>query len=208
MAWEQIFGQKIEGKAVVLYPGAWDPPTIAHLAIARAARKTVGHVVWVLPRIFPHKPSDPAGVSQRSAMLSAIAAAEEGFSVALTDAGLFREIADEARACFGPETEISLVCGRDAAERIATWNYGVPDAFEDLIARYRLLVAARTGEYDPAQHVRLELARRIASLPLESSFDAVSSSEVRRRIAAREPWEDLVPEPVVKMVRDLYSSIR
>jgi len=186
---------------VALFPGAWDPPTVAHLAIAHAARRQSGHVVWVLPRAFPHKTWNQVGITNRIAMLCAIARSEPGFSVATTGGGLYREIANEARQHFGPTCEISLACGRDAAERIASWDYGVAGAFEDLLANYPILAASRAGDYtaDPRH------SGRIVSLPLETQFEHVSSSEVRRRIASGEVWEELVPEAIVNMVRDLYS---
>jgi nicotinic acid mononucleotide adenylyltransferase len=133
-------------------------------------------------------------------MLRAIAYSEPGFSVATTSGGLYREIADEARQYYGETCAIFLACGRDAAERIARWDYGVAGAFEDLLAHYPILTAARAGDYRPdPRH-----AGRIIPLPVESPLDHVSSSEVRRRIAAGEPWEELVPAAVVSMVWDLY----
>jgi nicotinate-nucleotide adenylyltransferase len=186
---------------VTLFPGAWDPPTAAHLEIARAARRETGQVVWVLPRAFPHKEWNRTGIAERAALLCAIVQGEPGFSAATTGGGLYREIADEARTFFGPDCEISLACGRDAAERIAGWDYGIPGAFEDLLARYRILAASRAGEYTPdPRH-----AGRIVSLQVESPLDHISSTEVRRRIAAGEPWEHLVPPSIVAMVRKLYQ---
>ena len=35
-------------------------------------------------------------------------------------------------------------------------------------------------------------------------FDEVSSSEVRRRIAVGEAWEELVPDGIVELVKRIY----
>jgi nicotinate-nucleotide adenylyltransferase len=185
---------------VALFPGAWNPPTVAHLEIAHAARKQTGEVVWVLPRALPHKEFEGARFDSRREMLEILTRQEPGFSVAASDGGLYAEIADEAREFFGPETEIALVCGRDAAERIAAWDYGACGVFDDLLRRYQLLVAARTGDYEPAEHHK----GRVVRLPLESSLDDVSSSEVRRRIAMGEDWRPLVPPALAEIVRHLY----
>ncbi len=128
---------------MALFPGAWNPPTIAHVAIARAARALADEVIWVMPRAFPHKGFEGAGFAARCRMLEILAQQDEGFSAAVSDGGLYAEIADEAREFFGHGAEIVLVCGRDAAERIARWDYGAPGVFDDLLRRYRLLVAAR-----------------------------------------------------------------
>jgi nicotinic acid mononucleotide adenylyltransferase len=189
-------------QTVALFPGAWNPPTSAHLEIARAARLTGRHVVWVLPRTFPHKSWDGIGIDQRLAMLRAIAVAEPGFSVALADAGLYRDIADQARAYYGETCAISIVCGRDAAERMATWDYGVEGAFEALLERYSLLVASRAGDYVPDP----PFEARISRLPVNTSLDLISSSEVRRRISSGEDWAHLVPDAIVNIVRELYAD--
>ncbi len=183
-----------------LFPGAYNPPTVAHLAIAQAALEWADEVVWVLPRAFPHKAFEGADFSARCNMLRTLAGAHTGFSAAVSDGGLYLEIAEEAHEFFGPETEIALVCGRDAAERIARWDYGRPGVFEEMLAKFPLLVAGRAGEYLPAAHH----AERIVPLQMPSTFDEVSSSEVRRRIRAGEKWEHLVPGEIVPAVAGLY----
>jgi nicotinic acid mononucleotide adenylyltransferase len=187
---------------VALFPGAWNPPTVAHLEIARAARALAYEVVWVLPRGFPHKEFEGAGFAARCRMLEELvrSSKDPGFSIAISDGGLYVEIAAEGRDFFGPAAEISLVCGRDAAERMASWDYGIPGLFEELIKRHRLLVAARHGEYEPAgRH-----SQRIVKLPMNAGWDEVSSSEVRRRIANGENWEALVPPELAALVREAY----
>ena len=185
---------------VVLFPGTWNPPTIAHVDIARVARDQADEVIWLLPRTFPHKGFEGAGFDARRSMLDTLARQHAGFSAAISQGGLYAEMAAEARDFFGPQTEIALVLGRDAAERIAAWDYGAPGVFDDFVRRHRLLVAARSGEYEPAGHHQ----ERISQLPMEASWDHVSSSEVRRRIANGEDWRMLVPPAIAEMVRDLY----
>jgi nicotinate (nicotinamide) nucleotide adenylyltransferase len=186
---------------VALFPGAWNPPTRAHVEIARAARTYADELVWVLPRAFPHKEFDAVPFEARLRMLQGLnETGSTGFSVAVSRGGLYAEIADEAREFYGPGPDIALVCGRDAAERIATWDYGEPGVFDDLLHSYRLLVAARRGEYEPAE----QHSGRIVRLPMEECWDEVSSSEVRRRIANGENWRDLVPQQIAELVWDLY----
>jgi nicotinate-nucleotide adenylyltransferase len=194
-------GSSPPSNRIVLFPGAFNPPTVAHLAIARAARQWAGEVLWTLPRAFPHKAFEGAGFDVRLAMLRRLLADEPGFSVAIASGGLYVEMADEARAFFGSGVEIGLLCGRDAAERIAAWDYGRPGVFEAMLERYPLLVAGRAGAYlPPPRH-----AERIISLVMDASFDDVSSTEVRRRLASGETWRHLVPETLADMVASAYS---
>jgi nicotinic acid mononucleotide adenylyltransferase len=183
---------------VAVFPGAWNPPTRAHVEISRAARTQADEAIWVMPRTFPHKGFEGASFAARLRMLEALAK-EEGFSAAISDGGLYAEIAAEATEFFDGIPEIVLVCGRDAAERMATWDYGVPGVFDQLVRRHRLLVASRNGEYRGG-----ERGGRIMQLAMGRDWSEVSSSEVRRRIAVNEDWRGLVPAALASMVKDLY----
>lgn len=189
-------------KSVALFPGTWNPPTIAHVEIAQAALREVDEVVWVLPRALPHKQFDGAPFDERCAMLESLVREHAQFSAAVSDGGLYVDIAAEARAYFSPQTEIVMVLGRDAAERIAGWDYGAAGVFDDLVRQHRLLVAARHGEYEPDRRHR----GRISRLPMDAAWDEVSSSEVRRRIARGESWRELVHPAVAGSIARLYAG--
>jgi len=197
---EFLHRKNAESERVVLFPGTWNPPTIAHVDIARAVLRQADEVIWVMPRVLPHKSFEGPGFEARCRMLESLVQRSPGFSAAVSERGLYAEIAEEARQHFGQGTEIALVMGRDAAERIATWDYGRPGYFEEFIERYPLFVAARQGEYEPSPGH----AASISTLPMESSWDEVSSSEVRRRIAIGEAWRHLVPHAIAGMVEGLY----
>jgi nicotinate-nucleotide adenylyltransferase len=190
----------VVARALGVFPGTFNPPTRAHVALARAALGRVDEVVFVLPRVFPHKPYEGASFEERVRMLEGALAGEPRFSIAASGGGLFIEIARECRAAYGPDTEIFVLCGRDAAERTVNWDYGRPGAIEEQLREYRLLVAPRQGEYaaPPA------LAGRVETIEVEGGYDEVSASRVREHILHGEPWEDLVPGPIVEIVRRVY----
>ncbi len=190
------------GDRVALFPGAWNPPTSAHLALARAGLGWAGEVVWVIPRVFPHKGFEGASLEDRIGMLRMVAACEDRFSVATTDRGLYLEMAGEAREWYGADSEIGLICGRDAAERIANWDYGRPGVFEAMVERHPLLVAARRGEYSSDSRYH----GRIVQLPVDGDYDEVSSTEVRERVANGGAWEELVPVEIREYVRGIYQG--
>jgi nicotinate-nucleotide adenylyltransferase len=184
------------------FPGTFNPPTRAHLALARAALACVDEVLFVLPRAFPHKGYAGATFENRLRMLTAAASGEPRFSIAASGAGLFIEIARECRLAYGPGTEFLFLCGRDAAERVVNWDYGGTDAFSRQLDEYQLLVAPRNGEYRPPEG----MAARIRALPGAEGCDEISATEVRERIRCGEPWEHLVPEEVVGMAREIYGG--
>ncbi len=201
MPFEFLHRKVLSVSRIALFPGAYNPPTVAHVEIARAALDWADEVVWILPRALPHKALDAADFAFRCQMLGQISNINDAFSVATTAGGLFAEIAAEGRDAFGPSPELALVCGRDAAERAATWEYGRPGVFDEFIAEYRLLVADRAGDFQPGHQ-----ANRIIRLNLRPGIAAdVSSTEVRRRMEQGLPWEHLVPPAIAAVVRDRYG---
>jgi len=191
----------VKSHRVGLLPGTFNPPTVAHLELARAGLRELDEVILLLPRELPHKSFSGASFAERLEMLLLAVSGEPALSVAASDRGLFIDIADEYRTEHDPEATLTFLCGRDAAERIAAWEYSNPDAFASMLKETRLLVAHRSGEYVPPSH----LAQSIHTLRLPSHIEWISASEVRERIARGERWEHLVPEALHPHVRRIYS---
>jgi nicotinate-nucleotide adenylyltransferase len=196
----------VRAKRVGVIAGAFNPVTRAHVALAEAARAHVDEIVFAVPRVLPHKEYDGASVDQRMEMLRRVCG-EVGCEPSLREArveivngGLFVDIAREVGRS-RPGSEIYVVCGRDAAERMVTWSYEEPGALDRIFQELHLLVAGRQGVYVAPDHLR----SRIHSLALPPHFDEVSSSEVRRRMAAGEAWQHLVPESIVDLVSEIYE---
>jgi nicotinate-nucleotide adenylyltransferase len=179
-----------------ILPGTFNPVTIAHLALAEAGLCEVDEVLMVLPRVLPHKTWSGASFEDRLSLLLAAVSGQDRFSIAASDRGLFVEIAEECRDSYGPDTRLSFLCGADAAERIANWDYGDPAAFARMMGQFDLLVAQRGG--------RFSLPHRPLTLP--DSHATVSATEVRERIARGDAWEHLVPAAVRDRVRELYRT--
>jgi nicotinic acid mononucleotide adenylyltransferase len=181
---------------------AFHPPTRAHLALARSALDFVSEVVFVMPRRFPHKEYEDVGLDDRLDMVLAATADEPRFSVGVTDGGLFIDIARECREACGAETDLWFLCGRDAAERIVSWDYGAPGAFAEQLEEFGLLVADRNGPYEPPP----QFAERIRRLRLDGDYGDVSSTHVREQVRLGGQWEELVPPAIRDRVRELYSG--
>src|SRR5260370_441597 len=139
---------------LAILPGAFNPPTRAHLAIAEAALSVADEVLFVLPREFPHKEYSGAAFDTRVAWLQAALAGNPRFSLAAAERGLFIDIAREAGADYGQATELFILCGRDAAERIVNWDYGPAEGIREQLEVFPLLVASRGGAYEPPPEIR------------------------------------------------------
>ncbi len=174
--------------------GAFNPVTRAHAELARAGRVVVDEIVCVLPRKYPHKHFHGATLEQRIEMIERTGLADR---VEIADGGLFIDIARDLRR---PDATIEFICGADAAERVLGWDYGEPGAIDRMLEEFSFLVAPRTKRFTPPAH----LSHRVRSLAVAPGFEDISSTEVRDRIAAGKPWEQLVPESIVDLVRTIY----
>ena len=185
---------------VGILAGSFNPPTIAHLELAHAAAAHVDEVVCVLPRVFPHKEYFGATLEERVELLESSGLAVLG-SIAVSESGLFIDIARECREHYGRQTQFFFLCGRDAAERVIGWDYGRAGVVEEMLSEFQLLVAPRGGAFRPPARLR----RRVHRLGVGEEHSHVSSTEVRERIARGQPWEHLVPETIAQRVRQIYS---
>ncbi len=186
---------------MAILAGSFNPPTIAHRALACCSQLEVDELLCVVPRALPHKPYFGATVEERLWML-AHSDLPEPFSIASSDEGLFLDIARECRVHYSEQAKLYFLCGADAAERILTWDYGRPGVVDEMLREFSLLVAPRANcQYVPPAR----LAGRIRALPLSEPFQTVSSTEVRERIHSGMAWEHLVPDKIVEQVRRIYA---
>ncbi len=198
----KVYYNRSVGSRYGILPGAFNPPTEAHLALAEAALSIVDEVLFILPGELPHKEYSGVPFKARMELLRSAIAHQPRFQAATSHGGLFVQIARELRAARIPEADLYFLCGRDAAERIVEWDYGSPDAFPAIIQEFRLLVAARNGEYAPPERYR----RRISQLALPVTCDHISSTAIRELIRNGSGWEHLVPPAIRERVRQLYQS--
>ncbi|MGA7235052.1 MAG: hypothetical protein WBY44_05210 [Bryobacteraceae bacterium] len=201
-----LFLRRAQGRPsrIGILPGAFNPPTVAHLALAQSSLFQVDETLFVLPKALPHKLYEGAPFETRIEMMRAVTADWPRFSIAVSEGGLFRDIARECRQAYGENGRLSFVCGRDAAERILNWDYGGNTTVSEMLREFDLLVASRRGELEAPLHLR----HAIAQLHLSDDLDSVSSSEVRDRAARGEPWEHLVPQAARKLAAEIYRIKR
>jgi nicotinic acid mononucleotide adenylyltransferase len=190
---------RVEPGSLVVVPGAFNPPTRAHVMIARAALAMADAALFTLPSMLPHKQFTGASLEQRAAMLSRITSADERLGTAIAMGGLYVDIAREAREQF-PKARITLLCGRDAAERIVGWTYDEPGVVERMLSECELLVASREGAYEPPAHLRSRI--RLLKGP---NLDKYSSTRLRELLLRGENWQDLAPKEIVELIPKIYG---
>jgi nicotinate-nucleotide adenylyltransferase len=168
-----------------LFGGAFDPPHNGHVALIKAAEQQLGlHRLLVL---VSEDPGHRQVYAPAEARLQMAAAAFPGREVELDPFGRTVDMLRARR--FGDPV---FLVGTDQFAAFGSWKE--PEAVLELA---RLGVATRPG-YPLPSNCRSDRV---------SLFDIpevdVSSSEVRRRVVGGEPIDDLVPEAVAMVIREL-----
>jgi nicotinate-nucleotide adenylyltransferase len=210
--------------------GTFDPIHCGHLDAAAAAVEAAGleRVLFLPSHVPPHRSRAPlASAYHRFAMTAIAVLGRDRFAASdleLARPGpsysvqTLRALHDEG---WSP-TQLFFIVGVDAFAEIATWH-DYPDLLDashflvvtrpghaagQLRARLPAL-AARLVHAEPVESFRSRLDRRPTTIGLvDARTTDVSSTEVRRRVAAHEPVGGLVPEPVEHYIRQhrLYES--
>jgi nicotinate-nucleotide adenylyltransferase len=193
-------------RRIGIYGGSFDPPHLAHLAMARVARDALAlDELRLMPAGQPwQKPGLHADAAQREAMLRLLIADEPRLVIdarelhrtgASYTVDTLRELAAEA-----PGAELFLVMGADQFARLHTWHEAA-----ELPRLATLAVAAREGQavQPPARWAGPPPAWRELPLP---RID-ISATEIRRHAAAGDPVAPLVGEAVAGYI-DQYQLYR
>jgi nicotinate-nucleotide adenylyltransferase len=192
--------------------GTFNPPHIAHLLCAQEAHDQLGldRVLLMPVAVPPHKdaPGDP-GPAARVAMCERAVGADDRFAVSDLEVrrGGPSFTVDTLRVLHEtlPGVELTFIVGGDMAFSLPTWR-----SPQEVVGLARLAVAERQGAR------RADILERLATVPgavdRVDFFDLprmdVSSSLVRRRVAAGRPIRYLVTDPVAEYIAQhgLYRS--
>jgi hypothetical protein len=130
--------------ALGAYPGSFNPPTVAHLAIAEAAWRQCGleRVDLVVSRSpLGKEPDDLVRLEDRLAVLEAIAAHRSWLGVRRTDARLLADVAEGY--------DVLIVGGDKWAQLVDPgWYGGSVAARDEAIGRIRRIVVAPRRAHD------------------------------------------------------------
>lgn len=170
---------------LALFGGTFDPVHNAHLTVAReAADQFHLEQVWFIPAAHPPHKSEHTGASyeDRYRMVELACEADPRYVASRLEAGAAKSYSiDTVERVRAQGEQPYFIIGADAFAEIASWH-----RWQDLVRVTEFIVVTRPGhEYatPPGAHVhRLETV----ALP-------VSSSEVRRKLAAGEIPSELPP---------------
>lgn len=185
-------------KRVGILGGTFDPPHLGHLVVADQVldqlgldevRLVVNNSPW---QKVGDRPITPAG--RRLALVQAALGEGAAPRVVASDVEIelggpsYSLVTLEALAAREPGTEWLVVVGADAAAGLDTWHRA-----DELRDRYGFVVVNRPGhERPPPPGWRCQ--------PVEIPALDVSSSELRRLVAAGRSIRWLTPDPVVALI--------
>jgi nicotinate-nucleotide adenylyltransferase len=190
--------------------GAFNPPHIGHLVLGAEAASQLGldEVLLVPAGESPHKRIDPEPGREARLEMTRLAAATDPL-LAASDVETSREgpsftfrtleLLTEDR----PDEELWFLMGADVAAGLESWKEP-----ERILELARLGIAARPGSaLDDAEAALERLGGRSRATVVDMPDIGVSSTSIRRRVAAGRPIRHLVPEAVIELIRErgLYA---
>lgn len=203
-------------RKIALFGGTFDPVHLGHTIVAGAAAEYIGaeRIIFVPAKLSPLKGSLPrASDMDRFEMLSLAMTGENFFEV--SDCELKRpapsytlETVRQFQSKYGSEISVYWLLGADGIDELMQWHQ-----VAELIDECNLAVLYRAGCDRPdfgkfeslLDHRRIEkLRQNIIPTPLV----AISSTKVRRKLAAGEDVTQMLHPKVLSYIRKhgLYGS--
>ena len=187
--------------------GTFDPPHVGHLWLATLAADAMDldRVLFMPAAQPPHKPHEIVSRAADRLLMTRLAiAGDPAFDLTAVEmerdgASYTIDSVAELEDHYGPEVRLYLVMAADSLEQIDTWRE--PDR---LLERIEWIVGPRPGSPLPDRSaLEARFGPNAARIHLLDgpSLD-VSSSEIRRRVAAGNAIRYLVPRGVEELVVD------
>ena len=209
-----------------VFGGTFDPVHFGHLDAAEAAHRALqlDEVIFLPAHLAPHRESDPrATMFHRFALVSLAVdplpwCRASDLEMARTGRSYTYDTLVTLHADGWDPSQLFFIIGTDAFAEVALWR-----AFAQVVDGTNFAVVGRSGTTleaavarTPALHDRirpLALAREpsaeTAVYLIEAATRNISSTQIRSRLAAGQPIDDLVPEGVERHIirHGLYGAV-
>ena len=203
--------EPVRGGRVGVLPGSFNPPTAAHLELARAARRRfeLDTVAFSLSSVIVDKERVEGLCREDRLLLLSLMTADDPWAAAVVvNRGLYSEQAPACRTCFGGDADLRFIVGMDKVLQIFDPRYyeDRDAALDTLFAHVRLIAANREDWGDEALRALLDRPEnapyrdRVQPLTLSPHLRDQSSSAVRRGVEGGEPAGDAVAPAVREFI--------
>jgi len=190
--------------------GAFDPPHLAHQALAQTAceQLELDELRLVPTGNAWHKPRALTAAQHRLAMVQLAFADLPNVTVdpreTLRDGASYtvdtlRELADAL-----PDAQLFLIIGADQAQALTSWKQ-----WQDILQTATICVAGRAGTIRANGQFDAEVSSQTAFLHLNMPAMDTSATDIRTRISANMSVSALVCEPVARYIaaHHLYQTV-
>ncbi len=196
-----------------IFGGTFDPPHLGHLILAAEAHHqlALGRLLWVLTADPPHKTHRAiTPLEDRLALVEAAIADNPAFELSRVEIDrpgphYALETVELLRSRFPGDEMVYLLGGDSLAELPVSWHRP-----RDFVAACDLLgVMYRPGDSIDLAYLENQIPGLTAKVHLiDAPLLEISSRELRRRIAQREPYRYYLPPAVIQMIeaRGLYRT--
>lgn len=206
-------GQEFGPARIGILSGSFNPPTLAHIELARQAKQTfkIDHILFTISRVTIDKERvEGLSLEDRLLLLSLIAEEEGSASVAVVNRGLYFEHAQAFRSLLGTQSRIYFIVGMDKVIQIFDPSYyqDRDAALKILFTEAQLIAAGRHpwGKEELEKLLDREENRpyqdRVYSLTLPENVRGLSSSELRTVIAKGDSVGGQLPEVVERFIAE------
>lgn len=210
---EKARGELKVSRKIGILGGTFDPIHTGHLRLAQEVYEAMelDQLIFIPAYVAPHKVGlSYAEPEQRYAMTKLALADKPHFLVSdleLQRTGVsytFHTIQQLKQQY--PEDELYFIIGADTVPQLYTWH-----RIQELLQEVIFVAAARPGYTDVLEQAEAQLGSVVRDRVklLNTSEYAVSSTEIRQRVAANAGLEDLVPEQVAQYIYEhgLYQTV-
>lgn len=195
-----------EGEAVGLLGGTFDPPHRGHLEMGRLARRELdlSRIIYMPAPVPPHKRATTAAFGDRFRMTELLIAGEAGLEVSDFEERLpapHYSVRTLTELLAGPlaGARLHMIIGGDSLADLHLWK-----DHARLFELARVVAISRVGYTLDNPH--LSGAQLDSVVRIDDLDEPISSTELRRRLAAGEPVPE-IPEAVRAYIeaRGLYQ---
>lgn len=208
---ERLKEQKVSKLAVM--GGTFDPIHYGHLVTAETVREKYGfdRVIFMPTGNPPHKGSKSVTFSEhRFLMVHMATIGNPYFEVSRMEIDrrghtYTIDTIKEMRSFFGEDLDICFITGADAVLEILTWK-NVPE----LLSLCKFIAVTRPGYYKEQLEEKVSELRELFNsdiIIMDVPSFAISSTDIRERVALNRSVRYLIPENVEEYIRknDLYA---
>ena len=201
-------------KRIGILPSSFNPPTMAHLGLANAAKAhlQLDEVVLSLGKVIVDKQLTGLTPADRLLALCAVSRKRDDLSIAIASCGLYVDMGQAYQREY-PGAALYFLMGFDKIEQIFDPRYyqDRDASLRALFATSNIAVASRGDHGQEALRALLDkpenqpFASQVSHLPLDPTLSEISSTQVRQQAQEKKFNLQEIPKDVVVLLRETFA---